>query len=202
MSYSQLIAIVGIIPFAAGCASFPVDQLANEVVQGTVNFGHDFLSGTSEMVGAFVEAVPAAVNVRVHCPTIPWRQETTRRSSSTSPSPENVQTPLTRPSASAWLGSTMQAYQEFDYEKAVSFASNLLQSEDSPPEKGQAYVLRGASLYLLNQIGQARANFDAAKSCGVGWIDPKVYPADMVEFFHTPLAEHARAENPRTDRRK
>ena len=183
MSYSRLMAIIAVMTLGAGCASFPVDRLANEAVQETVNFGHDFLSGTSEMVGAFVEAVPAAGNVSVHCPTIPWRQETTRRNISNNPSSGNVQTPLARPSASEWLASAMQAYQAFDYEKTASLASNVLQSEGGPSEKGQAYVLRGSARYLLNDLAQARSDFTAAKQEGVR-IDPQVFSQDMIEFFN------------------
>lgn len=83
------------------------------------------------------------------------------------------------------MGVVWQAYRQFNYQQVIERASNIIANTPSSRERGMAYMLRGASRYLLNDLDEAKSDFTAAKKAGVISLEAKIFPADMIEVFNT-----------------
>ncbi len=179
MTYLRSILVFAVVPFFAGCATIP------KLVEEAVGFGHDALSGTSELVAGSVEGCFALLNQNVSVPTIPWRHEgksrqtqTVRKSCVTSQDSSLYET-----SAKEYLKMAMCAYRNFDYQRAVAVSTDSLKAGRSASDKGNAYVWRGACFYLLNNTGRAKSDFAAAKRYSAS-MNSKIFPEDMIRFYN------------------
>jgi hypothetical protein len=82
------------------------------------------------------------------------------------------------------LEPALQAYKEFDYLRVTTITSDVIARSRSAAEKGSAYILRGASQYLMNDLKLAKSDFAAAKRCGVGSPNNAVFSGDMIKVFN------------------
>jgi len=154
-------------------------------VEEAVGFGHDALSGTSELVAANVEGCFALFNQNVSVPTIPWKHEGKSRQTQTvgkSPAVSQDAAPY-ETATKEYFRRAMCAYRDFDYQRAAAVSTDALKAGRSDSDKGNAYALRGACFYLLNNTERARSDFAAAKRYSAS-MNSKIFPEDMIKFYN------------------
>ncbi len=170
-----------------GCATLPIEESLDDAMKAASNFGQDFLSGYSEFLGAAVEGSFALIGADVDVPTIPWR-DTGKEKKTNTPKKIKKASPSRKKSepeilVDEHISRAMSAYRSFHYEQGVRSATDAIKIAKTATEIGQAHVIRGACLYLMNDLSRAKQDFAVARLSGIESMDSNVFPHDMISFF-------------------